>query len=78
MELMVRMYKMVKKLKNMCRKEKKTRMLKHSYKMEIIAPERKKRKPTQTVIKDKYVFSSIFPNAEVMQRVYKILQENSE
>ena len=80
MRLMVRMHEIMNRLKSMLRKRRKTGglVLVYSFKIEMAAPERKRIKPAQTETEDEYVFSSIFPNAEVMQRVYKILQENSD
>lgn len=78
MRLMVRMHEIMNRLKSMLRKRRKTGGLVYSFKIEMAAPERKRIKPAQTETEDEYVFSSIFPNAEVMQRVYKILQENSD
>ncbi len=77
MGLMLRIRKIMKKSKKMRRHEKKAEALLYSYKMKG-GLERKRWKQVEPETKDKYVFSSIFPNAEVMQRIYKILQENSD
>lgn len=77
MGLMLRIRKIMKKSKKCADTKRKAEALLYSYKIKEEL-ERKRWKQVEPETKDKYVFSSIFPNAEVMQRIYKILQENSD